>query len=56
MQTLASLLPTGWAMGALHQLISFGAGASAALPQLLAISFGALLLGWLSVRSFRFVD
>ena len=54
MQTLASLLPTGWTMDALHQLISFRAGPSAVWPHLAALAGVALLAGWLGARRFRF--
>ncbi len=54
MQRLALFLPTGWAMDAIHQLVSFGAPAATAIPHLLGLTLAALLLGVLSVRSFRF--
>ncbi len=54
MQSLQKCLPTGWAMDALHQLISFGSGSSAALPHLAALVVGALGVGWVAVRQFRF--
>ena len=41
MQSLQLWLPTGWIMDALHTLVSFGRGPSAALPHLLATSMGA---------------
>ncbi len=53
-QKLALLVPTGWAMDALHKLVSFGAPAAAVLPHLAALSAAALLAGWLVARSFRF--
>lgn len=40
LRTVAHLLPTGWAMNALHQLISFGAGWSAVVQPL------GVLVGW----------
>jgi ABC-type multidrug transport system permease subunit len=54
MQALAKFLPTGWAMDALHRLISFQAGAASAVPHVLALSATALVLGWLATRRFRF--
>ncbi len=54
MQRLALFLPTGWTMDALHELVSFGAGASAALPHFAALAAGALVLGWLAARTFRY--
>jgi ABC-type multidrug transport system permease subunit len=54
MQTLARFLPTGWAMGALHQLISFRSGAASALPHTLVLFAAALLVGWQAARRYRF--
>ncbi len=54
MQSLAKLLPTGWVMDGLHRLISFGDPAVAALPHVLAIALGALLLAWAGTRVFRY--
>jgi len=42
LQVIALCLPTGWAMQALHQLISFGSGLDAVvLPLLVLLAFGA---------------
>ncbi len=54
MQSLALALPTGWAMDAMHKMISFGYGASTAVPHLLALLTSSAILGWLSARTFRF--
>lgn len=54
MQQLASFLPTGWTMDALHKLVSFGLPASSALPQAALLALFALLVGALAARSFRF--
>lgn len=54
MQTFAKCLPTGWAMDAMHQLVSFRAGPAAALPQLAALLIATLLVAWLGARTFRF--
>ncbi len=54
MQALSRLLPTGWAMDAMHRLVSFEAGAASALPHLAVIVLAALAAGWLAARSFRF--
>ncbi len=54
MQTLSKFLPTGWAMDAMHRLVSFQAGAASALPHALALATGALVLGFLAMRRFRF--
>lgn len=53
-QDLSLLLPTGWAMDAMHQLISFGRGAEAAVPHVAAMLAAALLFGWLGARRFRY--
>ncbi len=54
MQRLALFLPTGWAMDAMHKLVSFGAAPGAALPHAAALGTGALLLGTLGARTFRY--
>lgn len=54
MQRLALFLPTGWAMDALHALISFGAAPATVLPHVAGFVLGALLLGWLATRAFRY--
>jgi ABC-2 type transport system permease protein len=53
-QRLALFLPTGWAMDALHRLMSFGASPVTVLPHLAALSLSALGAGYLVARSFRF--
>jgi ABC-2 type transport system permease protein len=53
-QQLALALPTGWTMHALHQLINFGAGPSAAVLPTAALVAGALALGVAGVRTFRY--
>jgi ABC-2 type transport system permease protein len=54
MQKLSLALPTGWAMDAMHKLVSFGDPAAAAIPHVLAMTTGALALGWLGARVFRY--
>ncbi len=54
MQQLASWLPTGWAMSAMHDLISYRAGASAALGSVTLLLGTALVFGWIAARRFRF--
>jgi ABC-type multidrug transport system permease subunit len=50
---VAHLLPSGWAMEALHQLISFGNGFDAILlPLGVLVGFG-LLATFLAARFFR---
>jgi ABC-type Na+ efflux pump permease subunit len=53
-QTASLALPTGWAMGAMHKLVSFGDSPLSALPQLLALAAAAACAAWLIARSFRF--
>ena len=54
MQTVQNFLPTGWTMDALHQLISFQAGAASAVPQVVILVVAALLVGILAVRRFEY--
>jgi ABC-type Na+ efflux pump permease subunit len=54
MQSLAKLLPTGWAMDAMHKLISFQSGAASALPHLAILLAATLAIGWLASSRFRF--
>ena len=53
MQRTAMLLPTGWTMHGLHQVLSYGSAASSVLPQAAALSGCAALVGWLAARRFR---
>lgn len=53
LKMIALCLPTGWAMQALHQLISFGSGLDAVLlPLAVLLGFGAAA-NWLAARFFR---
>jgi ABC-type multidrug transport system permease subunit len=54
MQTISKLLPTGWAMDAMHKLISFQSGATSGLPHVAILLAAALAVGWLAARRFRF--
>ena len=54
MQGLQKVMPTGWTMDALHKLISFQSGAAAAVPNVVTLLLGAIVVGWLAVRSFRY--
>jgi ABC-type multidrug transport system permease subunit len=54
MQTAALFLPTGWAMDAIHKLVNFGYDAPVAVPHLAAMLAGALVLGWIGARTFKF--
>lgn len=53
LKTVALCLPTGWALAALHQLISFGSGFGAVLlPLAVLLAFGAAA-NLLAARFFR---
>jgi len=54
MQKLALALPTGWAMNAIHRLVNFGDGPAAAIPNVIAMFAGALVLGWIAAKVFRY--
>jgi len=53
-QKIALVFPTGWAMNALHKLMSFGAGPLAVLPNVAAFLAVALVGGYVLSRTFRF--
>lgn len=53
LKTIALCLPTGWALKALHQVISFGSGFEAILlPLAVLLGFGAVA-NWLAAKCFR---
>jgi ABC-2 type transport system permease protein len=54
MQKLQLFLPTGWAMNALHKLISFASGPASVLPHIVGMSLVTLVLIYISVKVFRF--
>jgi ABC-2 type transport system permease protein len=54
MQSLAICLPSGWAMDAMHRLISFRAGAASALPHVLVLFVATFVVGLVAARRFRF--
>jgi ABC-type Na+ efflux pump permease subunit len=54
MQTLAHFIPTGWAMDAIHRIVNFGYGPAVAIPHAAALLTGALVLGWIGSRVFRY--
>lgn len=54
MQKLALALPTGWAMDALHKLVSFGENPVSVAPHLFALAAASLIAVWLAARRFRF--
>lgn len=54
MQSLQMFLPTGWAMDAMHRLISFRLEAASVLPHVAGMLATATGLGWIGTRVFRF--
>jgi ABC-type Na+ efflux pump permease subunit len=54
MQKLQLFLPTGWAMDALHKLISFGAGPTSVIPHVAGMLLGSIILIAVGTRVFRF--
>jgi ABC-2 type transport system permease protein len=54
MQSLQKCLPTGWAMDAMHRLISFRHGAASALPHVVGMLAASVGIGWIGARIFRF--
>jgi ABC-2 type transport system permease protein len=53
-QKLALVLPTGWAMDALHKLVSFGDSPLAVAPHLAALLAGVAAASYVVARKFRF--
>ena len=54
MQRIAILLPTGWAMDALHRLVSFGQPPASTVPHVLVMAATALGVGAVAARIFRY--
>ena len=54
MQRLQLFLPTGWAMDALHRLISFSSGPASIVPHLLGMSLAAFISIAVAVKVFRY--
>jgi len=53
-QKIALVFPTGWAMDALHKLMSFGDAPATVLPHIAAFLATALVAGYVLTRTFRF--
>jgi ABC-2 type transport system permease protein len=53
MQALQKAIPTGWTMDALHKLITFQAGATSVIPNVLLLVAAAIVFGVLAARRFR---
>jgi len=54
MQQLQLFLPTGWAMDAMHKLISFGSGPETIIPHVIGMTIGTFVLVLIGSRVFRF--
>ena len=54
MQLVQKTLPSGWAMDAMHRLISFDLGPQSVGAHMLALLVGALVVGYGCVRNFRY--
>ena len=54
MQKLQLFLPTGWAMHALHKLISFGYGPFSVLPHLVMMTLTTVILLVVAMKVFRY--
>ena len=54
MQGLQNFMPTGWTMDALHKLISFEAGAAAAVPYVITLLLAALVVMLIAVKRFKY--
>lgn len=54
MQSLQNFLPTGWTMDALHKLISFQAGPSSVLTEVVLLVVGTVVVAALAVRQFQY--
>ncbi len=54
LQGVARVLPTGWTMHALHELVSFQSGWRSAVPDVLLLSVSAVIAGALAARLFRY--
>jgi ABC-type multidrug transport system permease subunit len=53
-QQLSMALPTGWAMDAVHKLVSFGAAPTTVIPHMAAMLVTAVVAGTVVARKFRF--
>ncbi len=53
-EELQLFLPTGWAMDAMHRLISFEAGPSSVAPHLIGMTIALVLALWGTSRLFRY--
>ncbi len=54
MQGVQMLLPSGWAMDAMHRLVSFQLGSASVLPHFLALFLTTFCLGYLVARELRY--
>jgi ABC-type multidrug transport system permease subunit len=54
MQSFSLLLPTGWAMDAMHRLVSFDQGAASAVPHVAFMAAATVVVGSVAARIFRY--
>lgn len=54
MQKLQLFLPTGWAMDAMHKLVSFGDGPASVAPHVVGMFLGTIVMMGVARRVFRF--
>ena len=54
MQAIQKAIPTGWTMDALHKLISFQAGATSVIPNVLMLIAASIVFGVLAARRFQY--
>ena len=54
MQTVQNFLPTGWTMDALHKLISFQAGATSAISNVVILVVAGIVVAAMAVRNFKY--
>jgi len=54
MQTLASVLPTGWVMDAMHELMYFGGNLTEIALQIMALAVLSIIAFFSAVKRFRF--
>jgi len=52
MQTLSKFLPTGWTMNALHELVNFQNGATAAVGEMVVLALATVVITWYASRRF----
>jgi ABC-2 type transport system permease protein len=54
MQMIQKVTPTGWAMDAMHKLISFQSGAASAIPQLALLLVATVVIAAFAAKRFKY--